>query len=224
MADAAPFSIREATLEDLESLETIFPRSFHPVNPYLKATLPATSKVTKWWRQMFSHCIRQEDYRVLLATAKSAKAGRTAKDDEDVAGILLLHHIIPGTTSESCWTLYAATVDHDTAKYTDMVRANGQLKRQTGYDDETRREPYFEVELFGADHDWKGMGIGTALLGRACGIADEAGLETFVEANWTAVAFYERLGFKEKGRMRLPTGEREDEYWECLLVRPVKER
>ena len=77
-------------------------------------------------------------------------------------------------------------------------------------------KPNFLIELFGAEHGWKGKGVGTKLLKRACEIADEKGHDVFVQANGSARGFYERQGFRCEAEVVMPG---EAKYMEYMLVR-----
>ncbi len=73
---------------------------------------------------------------------------------------------------------------------------------------------HFCVDHFGVDEEWQGKGIGGRLLGKACEVADEEGLDMFVEANANAESFYQKFGFKTEGKEEMPGGQTE-----CFLVK-----
>ena len=75
---------------------------------------------------------------------------------------------------------------------------------------------HFVIELFGVDHEAKGLGLGKALLSRACKIADEAGLPIFVMGNASAKGIYVKCGFEVRDVKILAGG-----YEENMLVRDV---
>ena len=75
---------------------------------------------------------------------------------------------------------------------------------------------HYHIELFGTDHEWKGKGIGSKMLKRACEIADGEGLDVFVQANAGAVSFYEKFRFRNEGELVMPG---EDNYLETFMVR-----
>lgn len=80
-------------------------------------------------------------------------------------------------------------------------------------------QPHFVVELFGVDHETKGLGLGKKLLLKACEIADEVGLPIFVMANASARGIYQHpeIGFELRHVKVLPGEMRYEEY---MLVRP----
>lgn len=73
---------------------------------------------------------------------------------------------------------------------------------------------HFCVDHFGVDSEVQGKGLGATLLGRACEIADQEGLDVFVEANEFAESFYQRFGFRTEGKLLMTGG-----LTECFLVR-----
>jgi ribosomal protein S18 acetylase RimI-like enzyme len=77
---------------------------------------------------------------------------------------------------------------------------------------------HYLIELFGTDHAYKGCGVGSKMLKKACDIADETGDDIFVQANASAIGFYEKFGFKSEGEVLMPG---EDEYLETFMVRRV---
>jgi ribosomal protein S18 acetylase RimI-like enzyme len=230
--DSLHFHIREATLADLEgehSLLTILPRAFHPINPYMKSVIPDTPKVRDWWLKIFGYCINNEGYQVLIATTTTAEpTGNEAQavkhDHDEVIGVLLLHYVDSSNESakENCWTLYPPTSDHDQTKFNAMLGVDETNKSYNppplNNPENMRTSPHFLIEFFCTDHSYQGKGVGTAVLKKACEIVDANGIEMTVVANWTATGFYERVGFKEEARVRMPG---EEEYWECLLARPA---
>lgn len=81
-------------------------------------------------------------------------------------------------------------------------------------------KPHYLVEMFCADHDYKGKGVGSALLAKACEIADAGSYDVFVQANAGAKSFYEKFGFRVEDEVVMPG---EGEYVECMMVRRTKQ-
>lgn len=204
--------ITEAQHSDLDSLSTILARSFHPVNPYIKKCLPDTPSVREWWTQLFRSGIDSLSSRILIASTSTPN---------QVVGVLILGFMQADEKGAGNWTKHAPSPDIDTNMFTAMIdnmitqRERLMLGRR-----------HFLVELLAVDHEYKGRGLGRRLLARACELVDESGRECFVQANRGARGFYEREGFVLEAEVGMPKdGEGEEEYVECLLVRPgMRER
>ncbi|KAK5124679.1 hypothetical protein LTR85_001392 [Meristemomyces frigidus] len=195
----------EAELSNVASLSTIVPRSFHPVNPYIKKVFPNTALIRQWWSTIFSDEIQDPSCKVLTAVDP---------DDGTTIGVLTLRLLGPNDRGSGFWTMYDLTEDHDKIAYRPMIAGMTEHRERT-----MLGKPHFLIEAFGVDDAHKGLQIGKKLLSRACQIADEAGYETFVQANASARNCYCKLGFVEQGKSVMPG---EVEYVEYMLVRPCK--
>lgn len=194
----------EARPSDVESLATILPRAFHPVNPYIKKTLPDTPSVREWWSRLFISAIGDPSCNVLIALDPA-----TGKD----IGVLNLRLFRPEERGCGFWTDDAFEFSPDINR--DMCQA--MVDSMIEYREKLMMgRPHFLIELFGVEQRWKGMAVGTKLLKRVCEIADEKGHDVFVQANGSAKGFYERQGFKSEAEVVMPG---EAKYMEYMLVR-----
>ncbi|GAB1734647.1 hypothetical protein NU195Hw_g9484t1, partial [Hortaea werneckii] len=100
------------------------------------------------------------------------------------------------------WTANALTPDHDQEAFRPMI--DGMTAHRERIMFGTR---HYMIELFGVEHGAKGHGIGGKLLTRACEIADQSRLPTFVQSNMFAWELYARFGFEERGREDMPGDE-----------------
>lgn len=214
----AEYTIIEAGPSHLPSLCTILARSFHPVNPYIGTAFPNTPAIREWWNSIFSLILQDPDYHILIATPSTTSTVPVQDDefDRSVIGMLIFHfiHQQPGKPSLNPWTSVALTPDHDAEKVQGMLAAGDDAAEKV-----MGGRQHYAVENLGTDHAWKGKGVGTALLARACEMADERGVEVYVLANSTATSFYERHRFEERERVVIPG---DVAYSECKLVRPVQ--
>lgn len=173
---------------DIASLTTILARSFHPTNAYIRATLPDTPAVREWWRSIFENCLSDLRWHVLVATTTTLSGGT----DGEAIGVLVLRLMQPHERGSGSWSLFPRTADHHAEKYESMIDAMSKHREsimRVGHESGARA--HYLVELFGVDHNWKGKGVGAALLRRACKVADARGGE--VQANGSARAFYENV-------------------------------
>ncbi|KAK5129655.1 hypothetical protein LTR08_002980 [Meristemomyces frigidus] len=205
MSQLKSYEVVEADQSNLESLSTIHARSFHPVNPFMERVIPDTAVMRQWWAQLFTVEIQDTACKVLTALDP---------DTGTVIGILTLRLLGPQDRGSGIWTMCDVTDDHDREAYRLMIGGMTEHRERI-----MLGKPHFLVELLGVDHAYKGRNIGHKLLARACEIADEAGYETFVQANASARDFYCRLGFEEKG-MNIVKGK--PDYLEYMLVRHRK--
>lgn len=72
-------------------------------------------------------------------------------------------------------------------------------------------QPHFLLELLGISHDYQNLQLARRLLTLAGEISDQAGWETFVEANASAVGLYRKMGFEEVGKVEIPWVEDDDD-------------
>jgi len=202
----AHLSVIDATEADLPSLSSIITRSFHKSNEYFRDTFPDTPMMRVWWHGIFLEAMQDPSYQVLTIIDPNA----TSTDSRYAVGILLLHRITPGEKGAEVFTRHPPTADHDQTRYSAML-ASGEGP----YEKLMSGRPHFVVELFGVDDKYQGTGLGVKLLQYACAISDAAGVETFVQANMYAKAFYERHGFVCLEEVMLPGP---DAYGEAFLV------
>ncbi|SMQ56109.1 unnamed protein product [Zymoseptoria tritici ST99CH_3D7] len=212
-----PFTIQTPTPPLIPSMTTIVARAFHPVNAFHRRAFPLTPGVLAWFHRAFTDEIQNPRCHPLVAIDPSVSTSSSLH----VIGLLLLRRMSPTEPGAGMWSLYPYTADHDASLFGPANEAQSRWRRKLF---DTPGEPHYGkehllVELFGADHGWKGTGVGKALLGEACGVADREGWVMLVEANGSARGFYEKFGFEEVAREKMPSGEME--YWEFLLVREV---
>ena len=214
-----PFTIRPATPPDLPSLSTIVPRSFHPTNPYIQKLFPDTPLLQQWWTEIWTTKFQTPATSHVLTVEPSNPNPNPNNNENDTTttnkskslGILSMQLFAPSQSGAGLYTTFPPTPDHDAQAYHD-VASNLAKARETLM----AGTAHFVVELFGVDHEAKGLGLGKSLLLRACGIADEAGLPMFVMANASAKGLYVKCGFEVRDVKVLPGG-----YEEGMLVRRV---
>ena len=198
----ANITVTEARQSDLDSLTTIVPRSFHPVNSYIKKALPDTPKLREWWSRIFKDEMKDDNCHVLVAIDS---------ETDKTIGILTLRLLGPDDKGAGFWTNADLTEHHNNEMYRSMVDAMVEARERL-----MLGRSHYLIELFGADHECKGKGVGTKLLKRACEIADGDGYDVFVQANASAKDFYRKLGFGCVNESVMPG---EVEYVEYMMVR-----
>ncbi|KAE8453337.1 hypothetical protein EG329_011405 [Mollisiaceae sp. DMI_Dod_QoI] len=60
------------------------------------------------------------------------------------------------------------------------------------------RRPHYFLEVLGTHDKYRGLGLASRLLERGCKMADEDGIETYLDAGKLAQPLYERFGFVEQ--------------------------
>lgn len=186
----AEICITGARQADLESLTTILPRAFHPVNPYQRVAQPDTPAVRKWWYRIFEDEINDKSCHPIVAINRTT--------DKDV-GILTLRRFEAGEKGAGFWSMYPLTEDHSKDMCNAFIDTMTEW-RQRLMDDRS----HYLIELFGTDHAFKGYGVGSKMLKRACEIADENGQDIFVQANSNGAGFYMKLGFTNESELVMP--------------------
>jgi GNAT superfamily N-acetyltransferase len=214
-------TVRPATPSDLPSLSTIVPRSFHPTNPYIRNLFPDTPLLRQWWTDIWTAKCQTPETSHLLTVEESLNPNPNPNSANNnhistttppkSLGILSLQLFTPSQTGAGLYTTFAPTPDHDAEAYHDVASslASARESLMTG-------TAHFVIELFGVDHEAKGLGLGKGLLLRACAIADEAGLPIFVMANASAKGIYVKCGFEVRDVKVLP-----GDYKEFMLVKPA---
>ena len=203
----AEIYVTEARRSDLDSLSTILPRSFHPVNSYQRTAQPDTPKIREWYRRMFEDEINDQSCHPIVAIDPT-----TNKD----VGVLTLRRMEPGEKGAGFWTMSPLTDDHNKDICHAFIDVMAEWRERLMGD---RR--HYHIELFGTEHEYKGKGVGSKMLKRACEIADKAGEDVFVHANASGVGFYEKFGFTNEGELVMPG---EEKYMETFMVRWYQKR
>lgn len=194
---------REATMQDLDSLSTIFPRAFHKVNPYMMKLCPDTPKTREWWRQAFEQDVRHPDYDVLIAVDTSTG---------QVVGSVQLREMKPGSHFGGFVAHHPPTEDHDMELWNAAVKEFAADEERVVGD-----RPRCLIEVMAVDDAYQGRGIGGRLMSWACEIADRKGCPIFLETSM-AKGFYLKL---DRGFYVVD----EDEKGAAILLRePVKKK
>jgi ribosomal protein S18 acetylase RimI-like enzyme len=234
------FTVRPATLDDVSSLTTIVPRSFHPTNPYIRALVPDTPTIRQWWLQVFtSELATLETSYLLVAVAATEDKGKPS----ETLGVLSMQLLNSREPGAGFWSTVPPTADHNIAAYEEIASSisdarlklrkrseqneqnqQSQQNQQTEHVQQSEQhqqhhqDHHFVISLFGVSHQFKGHGLGKKLLLQACSIADAAGLEIFVMANASArgVYMHPEIGFEVRD-MKVMEGD--EGYEEFMLVR-----
>lgn len=201
----ADILIAEARPKDLDSLTTILPRAFHPVNPYQRVAQPDTPTIRKWWYKVFQDEIDDPSCHPIVAINQVT--------DKDI-GILTLRRFEPGEKGSGFWSMYPLTPDHRKEMCDAFIVTMAEWRERLMGD-----RVHYLIELFGTAYVWKGKGVGSMMLQRACAIADQEAADVFVQANASAVGFYEKFGFQSEGEIALSGGDGREEYVEAFMVR-----
>ncbi|KXS97771.1 hypothetical protein AC579_8823 [Pseudocercospora musae] len=206
------FSIIEATPNHVHSCSTMMPRAFHANNDYVRQCFPDTPLVGSWWAKIFLDEVASEDCRVLVAVDENDSPSTK------VLGILCMRLLGADDVSAGCYSLYPFTPDHNLDMFKPAMHAmiDGWRKVFSG-----TGKKHWLIELFGVDHEFKGMGLGRRLLEKCFEIADQRREDVFVEANASAAGIYVKMGFESQGTVVMPGDMR---YEECMLVRRTRAR
>ena len=82
---------------------------------------------------------------------------------------------------------------------------------------------HWYLELLAARPEWQGKGVGSALLRWGLERADEEGVEAYLEASPAGKGLYEKMGFREVGRLVVPSREEGGEdFVECFMLRDAR--
>ena len=205
----AHLHVSSAREEDLDSLSSLVPRAFHKNNEYFRTTLPDTPLLRQWWANLIRDAIQDPIIHVLTIIDTNDDGGGSG--NRHAVGILLLRHVGADGNGENVFLRHPATVDHDQARYAALLDSIGQ-----GPQERLRAgRSYFSLDLFGVDDRYQGYGLGKKLLQKACDLAEDEGIDVFVQANTNASPFYEKRGFECVKTVILPGPEK---YGEAFLL------
>ncbi|KAL2066033.1 hypothetical protein VTL71DRAFT_2104 [Oculimacula yallundae] len=189
-----------ATPSDLPSIGTLHARAFHAKSAWHLKTFPPS--VSTWWIAKYTPDISDPAVHLLKVSSPSSP--------NTVIGLLCLRKYTANERGAGRWsTITPSTEQVDPEIYAAMIKSmlDYRVEYMLGRD-------HFCIDHFGVDSQVQGKGFGGLLLGRACEIADEEGVDVFVMANEHAVSFYEKFEFMTEGREIMKGG-----MVECFLVR-----
>ncbi|KAK0112628.1 hypothetical protein ONS95_014369 [Cadophora gregata] len=208
MAESPEYKISPVTPSDLPSIGTLHARAFHPKSTWHLKVFPPS--LSPWWSTKYSLDIASPNMHIL----KISPSPPPADSPHTVTGLLFLRKYsgLDNNTNTNTWLSFPPPPEIvDPQTYKALIDAMVEYREKYMYGRE-----HFCIEHFGVDAEFQEKGLGSALLGRACGIADAdgEGLDVFVQANEFAEGFYRRFGFESVGRRGMPGG-----LVECFLVR-----
>ncbi|KAI1284682.1 acyl-CoA N-acyltransferase [Xylaria sp. FL0933] len=161
--------LREASLGDLDSLETIVPRSFFPVNEFMKMMFPDTPAMRAWWREIFEQYIRNPAFYLPVAIDTTTNV---------VVGAAPFRGVQQGQPFGGFMAQHPATSDHPAEIWQKAIQTFIENEKSTVGDRDR-----FLIEILGVDHTYQGRGIGKQLVARLCEIADSKGYPIFLETS-----------------------------------------
>jgi GNAT superfamily N-acetyltransferase len=212
----------EAVPADLLSIGTLHARAFHSKSDWHRKLFPLS--LAPWWEERYALHIADPACHVLVIreskpdskveselVAESKEAHPSAQPQ--VLGLVFVRKYTSSERGDPSWNARAPPADLvDPATFSAMVSAMIEYRERF-----MLGRPHMCVEHFGVDGACQGEGLGSRLMGRVCEMADEEGLDVFVQANEFAESFYHRFGFGTEGSEVMPGG-----LTECFLVRRAR--
>ncbi|MAD85851.1 MAG: hypothetical protein CL912_23045 [Deltaproteobacteria bacterium] len=199
MSETPEFKVTLVTPEDLPSIGTLHARAFHKKSDWHRKVFPLS--IAPWWESKYALDIPDPTTRLLKISSPDSP--------HTVTGLLSLRKYTADERGVGRWSSTPPPPEVDSDIYKAMIDAMIEYRERYMFGKE-----HFCVDHFGVDSGVQGKGLGSILLGRACEIADEEGLDVFVQANEFAESFYQKFGFKTEGTLVMPGG-----LTECFLVR-----
>lgn len=109
------------------------------------------------------------------------------------------------------------TMDQSTPGASFVAEVDGEIVGQLGIQGEGRMDLGMWVAK-----EWRGKGVGTALMEAALGYAREHGAYKLALEVWphneAAIALYERFGFEREGYLRKHWRRRNGELWDSVVM------
>ena len=129
MASSPGFTLSLARESDLPQLISIFPRSFHPTSPYMKAAIPETPIIADWWRHVHCTAINASSVQLLQVKA-NLPAGQGEEESEVIA---ICRWRLPGSleieeTRAGYWSLIPLSPDHNDELYNAFTKPLGDYR------------------------------------------------------------------------------------------------
>ncbi|KAJ6438861.1 NAD(P)-binding protein [Purpureocillium lavendulum] len=197
-------SVERVDGRDVASLGTLHARAFHPGNAWHRRVLPAS--ISPWWRDKYALDMADPAYRLLKVSSPAAP--------DVVLGLICVRRYAADERGAGRWTRLPPPPGADADAYAAMIRSMIQHRERL-----MLGRAHLCVDYLAVDAESQGRGFGTRLLARACGIADDQGLDVFVQANEFAEGFYRRFGFRSEQKLQMPGG-----MTECFMVRAADDR
>ncbi|RDW89701.1 hypothetical protein BP6252_01733 [Coleophoma cylindrospora] len=218
------FNLRPALASDIPSIVSIYMSAFSHAHDLISLKVfPRDQESShQFWRDMLTEEIDDPEARILAVTVATPRAEGSELDEEEVVAFAKWNtprtYPHPSLSPLPTWPHPpgAALADH-------FFGALSQRKHELVGDGALR--PYWYLELVATKPEFQGQGAAGLLMRWGLERADEAGVETYLEASPEGKAVYERFGFKEVGR--LVVGEEwfgeQGEFVEVFMVREGKE-
>ncbi|KAI0966618.1 acyl-CoA N-acyltransferase [Xylaria arbuscula] len=178
-SDTREITFREAVPQDLDSLETIIPRSFFPANKLMEKLFPDTPAMRAWWRGVFEEYIRNPEFHLPVAIDTTTRA---------IIGAVTLRGVRQGQPLGGFMAQHPATQDHPEELWQKAIKNFGENEELIVGDRDR-----FLIEVMGVDQAYQGKGIGKQLIAIVCDIADSKGYPIFLETS-QAREFYVKQG------------------------------
>ena len=186
-------------------MTTILPRSFFPINEFVKKVLPDTALMRDWWARVYNEEISNSACHVLIAKDKATQA---------VVGVLPMRMIGAENVAGGFWQKHTWTVDHG-SEWGPPIECQSYYEKQI-----MGNEEHLLIELLAVDYDYRSVGIGKALVKQACQIADDSNRSIFVQSG-SAKGFY--LGLDNSFHVEAEPDW--DGYKPCLMSRkPIRKQ
>jgi len=180
-----------------------------------------------WWKQVHNYAILDPELTLMVVTSETSNGAIVAMGrwryypelphqpiavDGPAANLARSD----GDLSAGSWTLLKTCPDTDSELYDPMAVFMAETHTSL-----MGNRPHYLIELVGTVHEAQGMGAGRLLLQEINRMADQLGVEIFVETNNIVVKFYEKIGYEIQERLMMPGGLG---YEEFILTRSPRSK
>ncbi|EPE30171.1 Acyl-CoA N-acyltransferases (Nat) [Glarea lozoyensis ATCC 20868] len=204
-------SIREASLKDAAILTEIYLAAFEKDEISLQA-FPRTDKSYNFWYDAIIEEMASSDWHFICCYPTSdtsqtpiAYSKWNSPTDKRLPGPEDLPQWPEGSDAELANHFFGTLVSK---------RKENMGERKHWY-----------LELLATRPEWQGKGAGSKMLKWGLGKADEEGLEAYLEASPAGKRLYEKMGFKEIGRLVVPSKkEGGEDFVECFMLRDARKK
>lgn len=189
-----------AEAADLPSIGTLHARAYHPARELHRRVFPEC--LAPWWEEKYAMDIEDPKCYVLKISSPDSPTS--------VLGLLSLRKYEANERGAGRWTSFAPPSQVDRVAYDAMIKSMVDYRERFMFG-----QVHLCIDHFGVDATYQRRGLGKMLIVKTCKIADQEGLDIFVQANEFAETFYQNFGFTTEERLEIPP----DGVTQCFLIR-----
>ncbi|KAL1311863.1 hypothetical protein AAFC00_001935 [Neodothiora populina] len=192
----APFVCRPADQSDVKALASVFFDSFNA--PFFKYAMPDTPRTREWWEKAWLMGIKDDPTARTFIVFDSSTKDEVRHEGKPVA---FCRWIVPQSDGnlDRLWP--------------DLLEDEWDMGVMGSFFhgmDENRaklmgKRPHWMLEMLGTHEDYQRHGLGSALVKWGCDLADQDGLEVYLDASERGAPVYQKhFAFESRMQINIP--------------------